>query len=366
MSYRRALAVAIAALAALVLAPSALAQTYDLESADVRADVLPNGTLSVAEDIRVAFSGSFTYGYRDIPVRQGERVQVLGVREADSVYLPGAPTQLEPGGPEGRFGVERSDDRVRIVWRFNAVNETRTFTVRYRMTGLAVAYDDVVDVNLQVWGDQWEQRLGRLTAAMAGPGDVTRAWGHPVWVHGDVRLAGRRAFLRALDVPPHQYVELRALYPRDAFSSTSGMRVVRGNGLEKIAGQERDDAASFERDQERIDELKQHWLRTALILLAIAVLPALAAIGAVWLAFGRERATRLRPRVRAGAADRHRARSCAGAPPSGGRVRLVRMDRDALRPDPTWLLQGPAGHDRAIDLGWPAHAADRRSRGVER
>ena len=101
MSHRRALAVAVAALAALVLAPSALAQTYDLESADVRADVLPNGTLSVAEDIRVAFSGSFTYGYRDIPVRKGERVQVLGVREAGSVYRPGAPTQLEPGGPAG-------------------------------------------------------------------------------------------------------------------------------------------------------------------------------------------------------------------------------------------------------------------------
>ena len=211
MSHRRALAVAVAALAALVLAPSALAQTYDLESTDVRADVLANGTLSVAEDIRVAFAGSFTYGYRDIPVRKGERVQVLGVQEAGSVYRPGAPTQLEPGGPAGTFGVERSDDQVRIVWRFNASNEARTFTVRYRMTGLAVAYDDVVDVNLQVWGDQWEQRLGRLTAAMAGPGDVKRAWGHPVWVHGDVRLAGRRAFLRALDVPPHQYVELRAL-----------------------------------------------------------------------------------------------------------------------------------------------------------
>ena len=245
-------------------------------------------------------------------------------------------------------------------------NETRTFTVRYRMTGLAVAYDDVVDVNLQVWGDQWEQRLGRLTAAMAGPGDVMRAWGHPVWVRGDVRLAGRRAFLRALDVPPHQYVELRALYPRDAFSSTTGMRVVRGNGLEKIAGQERDDAASFERDQERIDELKQHWLRTALLLLAIAVLPALAAIGAVWLVFGRERAT---------AYDREYEQE----PPTDTAPALVPvlLRQGGESGSFEWtatlfdlirrgLLQGPAGHDGAIDLGWPAHAADRRSRGVER
>ena len=82
------------------------------------------------------------------------------------------------------------------------------------MSGLAVGYDDVVDVNLKVWGDEWEQRLGRLTATMSGPGGVVRAWGHPVWVRGDVQLDGNRALLRALDVPAGQFVELRALYPR--------------------------------------------------------------------------------------------------------------------------------------------------------
>ena len=40
-------------------------------------------------------------------------------------------------------------------------DQTRTFTIRYRFSGLAVGYDDVVDVNLKVWGDEWEQSLGR-------------------------------------------------------------------------------------------------------------------------------------------------------------------------------------------------------------
>ena len=80
---------------------------------------------------------------------------------------------------------------MRIVWRFQAADETRTFTLRYGIRGLAVAYDDVVDVNLKVWGDEWEQPLGRLTATMTGPGKVVRAWGHPVWVRGDVTLDGQ-------------------------------------------------------------------------------------------------------------------------------------------------------------------------------
>ncbi len=95
-------------------------------------------------------------------------------------------------------------------------------------TGLAIGYDDVVDVNLKVWGDEWEQRLGRLTATMRGPGDVVRAWGHPVWVRGDVTIDGRAAMLRALDIDAGQFVELRTLYPREAFTSTAGMKVRAG------------------------------------------------------------------------------------------------------------------------------------------
>jgi hypothetical protein len=220
-----------------VLAPAAAAQSYDLVSADVRVDVLDNGAVAVEEDIQVAFSGSFTYGYREIPYRSGERVQVLGVRERGTDYGPGASTELEPGGPPGTFGVDDLGGRVRIVWRFRAANEARTFTIRYRMTGLAVAYDDIVDVNLKVWGDEWEQRLGQLTAVMSGPGRVLRAWGHPVWVRGDVTLAGERASPR----PGCAAAAVRratCLYPRAAFTSTAACASPRER-LEKIVAEER-------------------------------------------------------------------------------------------------------------------------------
>ena len=210
----------------------------------MRAQVTRDGAVSVEEDIHVSFSGSppFTFGFREIPVRRGERVQVLGVSERGQAYRPGASTELEPGGPPGTYGVRQLGERVRVVWRFVASNATRTFTVRYRTTGLAVGYDDVVDVNLKVWGDEWEQSLGRLTATMTGPGRVLRSWGHPVWVRGDVQLAGQRSLLRALDVPAGQFVEQRTLYPRSAFTSTGGMRVVGGRGLGRIVAEEREDA----------------------------------------------------------------------------------------------------------------------------
>ena len=190
---------------------------------------MPDGSVAVDEAITVAFSGSFTYGFREIPLRSGERIDEIGVSENGRPFQPGAPTELEPGGPPGTFGVADLGGRVRVVWRFQANgSEQRTFVVHYRLSGLAVGYDDVVDVNLKVWGDEWEQRLGRLTATMRGPGDVVRAWGHPVWVRGDVTIDGPAAMLRALDIDAGQFVELRTLYPREAFTSTAGMKVREG------------------------------------------------------------------------------------------------------------------------------------------
>ena len=286
---RKALALAAVAAAALTLTGVAQAQSYELVSSDVQATVRPDGSVAVDEAITVAFSGSFTYGYREIPLRSGERIDEIGVSENGRPFQPGAPTDLEPGGPAGTFGVADLGKRIRVVWRFQSDGfQQRTFTIHYRFTGLAVGYDDVVDVNLKVWGDEWKQRLGRLTATMTGPGDVVRAWGHPVWVRGDVTLNGHSALLRALDIDAGQFVELRALYPRQSFTSTAGMKVQQGNGLGTITAEELDDARAYERDKERIDSAIAHPWRTALILLAVGVLPALAISTFVFWRFGRE------------------------------------------------------------------------------
>src|SRR5215211_401978 len=292
----RRFAVVVAGLTvALALAGTAAARSFSLVQSDVRVGVgtpgNPPGVVNVEENITVAFSGAYTFGFRDIPLRDGETIAGIAVFENGRPYRPGAPTALEPGGPPGTFGVEDEGGGVRIVWRFTAADESRTFTLRYRLVGLAVAYDDVVDVNLKVWGDEWQQGLGRLTATMTGPARVVRAWGHPVWVRGDVTIAGKRSLLRALDVPANQFVELRTLYPRNAFASTAGMRVMEGEGLAKITAEEQADAEAYERDHERIQDALHAPLRTGLILLALGTIPAFLLAGFVFWRFGREVST---------------------------------------------------------------------------
>ena len=251
----------------------------------------PNGSLVVAESITYSFLGSFSGAFREIPLRDGESIDQVGVFEGLRSYRPGASAELGSAGAPDTFGTTETEDGVRVVWHYQASSEDRTFRVQYRLRGLAIAYDDVVDVNLKVWGDEWKQRLGRLTATLTAPGPIERAWGHPVSVRGDVTIAGNRVELRAIDIPAGQFVELRALIPRSAFTSTDGMQVRSGSALENIVGDEREDAAAYERDRERLDDALANPLRPLLVLLAIAFLPALAVVALVWWLWGRERTT---------------------------------------------------------------------------
>ena len=278
-------------MAALALAGDAAAKSFTLPAADVTVQVEQDGSLIVDEVIAFSYVGDFSGAYREIPLRDGETVDQVFVSEGDRQYTSGACAELGCSSPPGTFGTTRTDDGVRIVWHYRAQNEERRFRVHYRLRGVPTAYDDVVDVNLRVWGDEWEVGLDQLTATVVAPGDVLQAWGHPVGVRGDVTLDGNRVNLRALRIPAGQWVELRTLVPRRFFTSTAGMKVAGGLGLEAIRAEEREGAAAYERDRRRIDDALDNLGATLAKLLAFALLPALAVIGFVWWRWGRERGT---------------------------------------------------------------------------
>jgi uncharacterized membrane protein len=109
------------------------------------------------------------------------------------------------------------------------------------MRGLAIAYDDVVDINLKVWGGSWAVGLSRLRAWMALParasGPRYRVFAHPETAQA-VQSA-RAVTLHASSIPPRQFVELRVVVPRSLLQTTGGALTQRGNGLPRILREER-------------------------------------------------------------------------------------------------------------------------------
>ena len=236
------------------------AKSFELPRADVVADVQPDGSVVVTENISYLFSGSFEGGYREIPLRDGMSVEDVSVSEGGKRYAPGASAELGSSGATGTYGTTNLGDSYRIVWHYRAWQEERTFTVRYRLEGLSVAHDDVVDLYWQAWGDEWQEPLGTLQAEVRLPGEAmkgeVKVFGHPASLDGVTNLGGTSPLLVAIGVPAGQFVEMRVVFPRELLASSAGARVEAGDGLQKIMGQEAAEARSEERADER-EALKQ-------------------------------------------------------------------------------------------------------------
>ena len=101
----------------------------------------------------------------------------MKVQEGGSGYRPGGCTVEGCVDADLRRRGIPAGGGIRIVWHHKASDQTRTFTVSYRVEDALVAYSDVLDLEWQVWGDQWDFDLDSLTASLGNPASTrpTRA-----------------------------------------------------------------------------------------------------------------------------------------------------------------------------------------------
>ena len=150
------------------------------------------------------------------------------------MYRPGGCTELGCIDAPGTYGVADLGGRVRIVWHYSAADEVRTFQIRYTLRGLAVAYDDVVDVNLRVWGDEWKERLGTADRVLVAPGKIAAPGDTPSTCAATCSSPAARDPARAGRPGRAVRGAARAGPARPPSPRPTGMHVVRGNGLGKI------------------------------------------------------------------------------------------------------------------------------------
>ncbi|HUG31897.1 MAG TPA: DUF2207 domain-containing protein [Acidimicrobiia bacterium] len=241
---RRLTGLLVGAAVVVLAALPAAAKSYHIESADVNIDVDSDGSLLITERITFDFDGSFSGAYRDVPIASDETFELVSIGDELVEYDSGGCAWLGCSSPPGTYGVDEQPGFARVVWHHSSNDETRTFELVYRMTGVVEVYDDIADLQYQVWGDQWGVRADLVTAQVnlppgASPGDL-RVYGHPYGVDGESFLGddGVTPGLEARDVPPHRFVEIRVVFPPSLLTSSAGVSVVAGVGLDVILDEE--------------------------------------------------------------------------------------------------------------------------------
>jgi uncharacterized membrane protein len=220
-------------------------KSYKINDADIQIKVTDDMTLQVTEALRFQYSGgSFSGAYRDIPLTLGSEISNVQVSSEGKEFIPGANTQLGSFDKPFSYGVENYSDMLRIVWHYPPSSNSRTFQIKYDLKA-AIAYKDIVDINLKVWGDQWNFRLNSLEASIQSPGMQTgnklyRVWGHPLEVEGKTERNSGEAKLFAKNIPSNTWVEMRVVVPRSSFESTAGaLKTINRDGLKAILAEEK-------------------------------------------------------------------------------------------------------------------------------
>jgi uncharacterized membrane protein len=275
----RLLGLVAAATLCLALPASASARSLTVTDADVSMRVAPDAALLVSERLAIEFDGSWEAAYRDILLKKGEKISEVSVREGDRPFRPGGCTFEGCVDAAGTFGVAQTPggDGIRIVWHHKTSDQTRTFTVSYRVEDALVAYTDVLDLEWQVWGDQWDFDLENLTASLTNPtlnpdDPRYRVWGKPREVEGETFRDSGVARLEASDVREGQFVEMRVTIPRGPQQGVGAARPGAGEGLPGILDEEQqndDEYNSFFNRTKRW--IAENALLISLVLAALAV-----------------------------------------------------------------------------------------------
>ncbi len=118
---------------------AAQSKTLVWERYDVFLTVQADGTMQVVERQSINFtSGTFTFGFAIIPLRNTEGIRNLAISE------PGGRTYLERSFTNDpyEFYTTRSGDEIEVRWYFPPVaNETRTYDLSYTVDGAVRIYE---------------------------------------------------------------------------------------------------------------------------------------------------------------------------------------------------------------------------------
>ncbi|MFH1311834.1 MAG: DUF2207 domain-containing protein [Candidatus Eisenbacteria bacterium] len=200
---------------------AAVAKSYRITQVDIDASLMLDGSMDVRELRTYRFSGSFTFAYRDLPADRSVTFDDFEVLEG------GRPYRLTGSEEPGTFSISRSGGWIRVTWYYHASDESRTFEFRYRARNAIARYDDAAVLHYKFLSEDWDIPQQNIGLAITPPVPLTSSdvneWLHgPLWAESEITADGR-ILARCRHLPPHKYLEVRALYAPDVFPEVRPM-----------------------------------------------------------------------------------------------------------------------------------------------
>ena len=258
-------AAVVVALVVIVPAGTAWAKDFGIDSVLTQAVVVPDGSMTVREDVTYDFDGTFNHLTRTFA---SGTISDLQAAEGEH------PLALEQSGVAG----------VPWQWAIPNTSGRHTYTFTYTVLGAVRAGSDVGELNWQFIGTDTSVPIGHVSISIKVPGDGTgvRAWAHGP-LDGVVTVTANLVGLEVDHLPAHTFVEAHVVDPIENFTMAPGPAPV----LPAILAQEQldADAANQARADARARIEHRHQLTVAMPFVVVA---GLLGFVLIWFFWGRE------------------------------------------------------------------------------
>lgn len=192
------------------------ARSFTMSALEVNIQLQEDGTMLVEEHREFTFKGKFSEVFRSFPLEGKATFSNFRVLEN------GEPYPLSDSESPGTYMIDEKQNNVEVRIFVDAVDTTRTFTIQFEAKGAVERYEDAVLLYYQIISDEWTQPIFDIRAQIIPPSPLPE--GEPAhWVHGSFEAVSSikengRVEIELEQLPSHSYLEIRALYPMEAFS----------------------------------------------------------------------------------------------------------------------------------------------------
>lgn len=185
---------------------------YTIDEIKITANLDADGSLFIEEHRTYSFRGSFSWADYKLPLKKLGKITEFSISEGSENY------QQLPGKNPGTYAMRQTTDEFEVKWYYRARNESRTFTLRYRVEEAVNVYSDVAEFYYKFVGEDTESNIHNVDVTITLPQHANtsqvKAWAHGP-LNGQLEFNDGKIRLWVSPLPKRTWWEARVMFPKE-------------------------------------------------------------------------------------------------------------------------------------------------------
>ncbi|HNR04694.1 MAG TPA: DUF2207 domain-containing protein [Bacillota bacterium] len=229
-------------------------RSYYMSSFKINAQLDSMGNMDIIEEITYEFDGSFRGVYRTLRTAGSDGIEAVEVYKKQPDML--SPFVQDNSERDNTFQLIGEDGGIKLKIFSAAVNESRTFILKYRVLNAAAKFNDIAEIYWKFMGEDTEVKIENFELVIKIPEGADK---EQIKVFGHGPLSGfseiadsKTVVLRVDELPARNFVEARVLFPPELIKDSK--KVFNRDALAEIMSEEKEfaDEANEIRTKARI------------------------------------------------------------------------------------------------------------------